>query len=82
MISKHRLMALMVSVSMGLSMLTSPAAVLAAEETPAAEEVQEAVTEETPSEEEPAPEEQKEVEEAAPAEEEQDPAEAPAAETE
>ena len=79
MISKHRFMALLISASMGLSMLTSPVAALAAEETPAMEETQEAVTEEAPSEEEPAVEAQ---EEAAPAEEVQDTVEEPAAEPE
>ena len=47
MICKQRFMALMISVSMGLSMLASPVAALAAEEPPAAEETQDPVTEET-----------------------------------
>ena len=58
---KHRLMAIMISASMGASMLLSPVITLAAEETPAAEEVQEAAAEETPSEAESVPEEQKET---------------------
>lgn len=74
MISKHRFMALMISASMGLSMLASPVAVLAAEETPVVEEAEEAVTGEAPAAEEP--------EEAAPAEDVQEPAAEPAAETE
>ena len=70
MICKQRFMALMISASMGLSMLASPVAALAAEEPPAAEETQDTVTEETAPaapEAEPAPEEKEE--EAAPAEE-------------
>ncbi len=82
MIGKQRFMALMISASMGLSMLASPVAALAAEEPPAAEEAQDAVTEETTPaapEAEPAPEEKEE--EAAPAEEVQEPEEEAPAET-
>ena len=79
MISKHRFMALLISASMGLSMLASPVAALAAEETSGVEEAQEAVTEEAPLEEESDVEAQ---EEAAPAEEVQDTVEEPAAEPE
>lgn len=61
MINKHHILAFMISASMGISMLISPATVLAGEEAPAAEEVQEAATEEAPSEEEPASEEHKET---------------------
>ena len=82
MICKQRFMALMISASMGLSMLASPVAALAAEEPPAAEETQDTVTEETAPaamEAEPAPEEKEE--EAAPAEEVQEPEEEAPAET-
>ena len=61
MINKHQILAVMISASMGISMLISPVTVLAGEEAPAAEEVQEAATEEAPSEEEPDSEEHKET---------------------
>ena len=42
---KHRLMAVMISASMGASMLISPVTTLAADETPVTEEAQDAAAE-------------------------------------